>query len=86
MHLAKRATSSNLSNLALIGSFVIGMLFHRNASASKSFISNSLRQFEKFEFKSKPFSKRSKMNNGKKASAKVKAGKEEFDVNILFMN
>ena len=85
MHLTKRVSSGRWSNLALFGSFVIGVLFHRNASASKSFLSNGLRQFEKFDFKSKPFGKRSKLNNGKKASTKVKASKE-FDVNLLFMN
>lgn len=85
MHLVKNLPG-NWSNLALVGSFVIGMLFHRNASASKSFLSNSLRQFEKFEFKSKPFNKRTKLNSGKKAATKVKPDKEKFDVNILFMN
>lgn len=84
MHLTKKVTGG-WSNLALVGSFVLGMLFHRNASASKSFLSNSLRQFEKFDFKSKPFNKRTKLN-GKKAATKVKSDKEEFDINILFMN
>lgn len=85
MHLTKKVSGS-WSNLALIGSFVIGMLFHRNASATKNFLSNSLRHFEKLEIKSKPFNKRTKLNNSKKAATKVKSEKEEFDVNILFMN
>ena len=85
MHLTKKAPGT-WSNLALVGSFLVGVLFHRNASAAKSFLSNSFRQFEKLEIKSKPFSKRNKLNNGKKTATKLKTEKEEFDVNILFMN
>lgn len=76
--------SGSWSSFALISSFVLGMLFHRNASSSKNVISTYMKQFET----RKGLTKRTnKFNSTKKQTAtKIRTDKEEFDVNILFMN
>lgn len=82
MNLTKTRTG-NWSSIALVGSFIFGMLIHRNASAFSKFkICNFLR---KFESKNKTFSKKSKLNGQKQVATKCKL-ENEFDVNILFMN
>ena len=80
MNLSKR--SANWSNMALFSSFVLGIILHRNAS-TKNMFTAYCRQFET----KKGFNKRTKFNNGQTQSAiRSKNDKEEFDINILFMN
>jgi len=89
MNQGRRA--ANWSNMALGMSFVLGMfshhVIHRGASSSKNVLTSYMRQFEIAEAKKGLVNKRTKLNNGQKQVAtKCKGDKEEFDINILFMN
>lgn len=85
MNLTTRRVTGSWSSVALVSSFVLGMLFHRNASSLSKFKLGSF--LRKFESKNKSLTngKKSKVNSQAQAATKCKLD-QEFDVNILFMN